>query len=300
MAGVVRRLWDQHKQNEEVRHLILIVIELGLLKECVDIASEGVWEEFPDKYTKIYAGRAVLATADAALLDRYAETLKKNVKSLPGVLIWDALRELFPRRVSVDELLSIFQVLSDTQRDESYGMQINGPHLMEKIARRQDLERLLAGLLALIGDRPNPSNYQETPLERAYEPVIDVACKRLLAIVGREEAPDIALDAALRLGAGRRYHRDKAFQPVVDALQASPERRRALLWRAAGQLDRHSIMRKQPVSSLLHIEVLAWPSGLAIWSTGGGFAVATGRFPHPAHRSDAAPCYGCGDAHLAR
>jgi hypothetical protein len=262
MAGVVRRLWDQHKQHEEVRHLLLIVIELGPLKKCVDIACEGAWQEFPDRHTKIYAGRAVLATADAALLDRYAAMLKANVKDLPGVLIWDALRELFPGRVSVDELLSIFQSLSDTQRDASYGMQINGPHLVEKITRRQDLERLLGGLLALIGERPDPSNYQQTPIERAYEPTLDAACKRLLAIVGREEAPEIALDAALRLGAGRRYQRDKGFQPVIDALQASPERRRALLWRAAQKLDGHPFVQKRSVSSLLHIEVLAWPSGL--------------------------------------
>ncbi|HEU5400209.1 MAG TPA: hypothetical protein VFU86_02560, partial [Terriglobales bacterium] len=56
MAGVVRHLWDHHKQHEEVRHLLLIVIEVGRLKECVHIASEAVWQEFPDRHTRIYAG----------------------------------------------------------------------------------------------------------------------------------------------------------------------------------------------------------------------------------------------------
>ena len=262
MAGVVRRLWEQHKQNEEVRHLLLLVIELGPLRDCADIAREGVWGGFTDRYTRIYAGRAVLAAADTALLDRYAELLKASVKELPGVMLWDALKELFPSRVSVDELLSIFQALSDVQRDVHYGMQINGPLLMAKITRQRDLEKLLAGMLALMGNRPEPDNYQETPAERAYEPSIKEACTRLLTICRPEEAPEIVLDAALRLAAGRRYHKDKSFKEVIDALQSSPGRRRAALWRAAEKLSGHRLIQRQPVSSLLHIDVLAWPTGL--------------------------------------
>lgn len=262
MARVIERLWDQHKPNAEVRHLLLLLIEHGRLKDCVHIAKESVWGGFTDPYTQVFAGRALLATANAQLLGQYAELVRSNVENMRGITVMDALEKLFPSRLSVDELLSIFGALSPAQRDESYGMQIHGPRLVERVTRRGDLEQLLSGLLDLMGERPAAQIYAETAAEKAYEPAIEQACHQLLTMISQEEAPKIVLDVALRLAADQRYRQGRNFNRVLKELHSSAARRRLALWRAAEKLSGHPLAQKSPVSNLLQVEVLGWPAGL--------------------------------------
>ena len=104
------------------------MIELGELKSCVETASEAVFGPSTDRYTQIFAGRALLATADDALVSRYADLIKARAADLPGAMLWDAFERLFPKYISIDELLAILSAMDSQKRDENYaGIQIQWP-----------------------------------------------------------------------------------------------------------------------------------------------------------------------------
>jgi hypothetical protein len=257
---VIRTLWQQHKHHPEVSRLLLLMIELGRLASCVDIAEEAAFTSFEDRYTAIYAGRALLATADKELRSRYAERIKRNFSQLTGQAVWDALEEFVPASISAAELLQMLRAMTAKQRDANYGLQTHGPRLVANLTRKEDVEELLTGILPMMG-KGNPG-HEETDDEKALEPAVSAAAERLLAMSGPGEAPEIAIDAAIRLGSDRLYRTSGKNADLQKALHASAERRRLAFWCAARLLCDNPLFPVGPITSVSHLDILGWPPGL--------------------------------------
>ncbi len=259
----IRKLWTAHKAHQEVRELLLRMIGLGRLKACADIAAEALFGSYTDRHTLIFAGRALAATGDTATLARYANKIKADSAALPGRVLWEALDHLFPAVISLNELLTILGGMSETVRDESLSMQIQGPKLAEHLNTRADLEALLTGLLAQLGAAPQSLYSAETSAEKAYIPMVTETAHALLKLAGANEAPPLVIDAALRVGERRRYRgASEESKEFLDALRASPERRRAALWRAVDRFTGHPALRGQELQRVYQLELLGWSTGL--------------------------------------
>ncbi len=264
IAPTIRTIWTQHKDNADVRLLLLELIELGQLDECADIAVGAAFDASLDRYTRIYAGRALLEVGDDALLRRYTKLIKEDAAQLPGAMLWDAFDRLVPDKLSIDELLVILAAMDPDKRDENFGARIHGPRLVDKLSIPADLEQFLAGLLDLIGEPSLPTASGETDAESAYTPAIEAASHKLLGLVGPNEAPHAALDAALRLGSFRRYHRSNENALLQSDLHSSATRRRLAFWRAAERLRGHPLCRGTAITKTVQMEIFGWPPGLRL------------------------------------
>ena len=198
MVPCIRSLWKDYKATENVRLLLLLIIEVGRLDACLDIALEAVYGSFADHYTLIYGVGALGAIADNAQFERLGNLVKTDAAKLPGQFLWTALGRLVPQYISIDELLGILGELSKEQRDEHYGLQIHGPELVARLTSRADVERLLAGFMSLMGPPAPPDTYQETEAEKALTPGVVAAALKLLELARPNKSPKGAASSAKR------------------------------------------------------------------------------------------------------
>ncbi len=264
MAPYIRELWEEHRDIAEVRLLLLLMIKLGRIQACIDIATAAAFESFPDRYTPIYGVDALVPIADAALLRRLAHHVKTEAARLPGPVLWTALERLVPDYISVEELLSILSAISAAERDANYGMQLNGPKFVARLARRDDVATFLEGLLVLLGPRPQPPEYSETEAEKAFAPAVAVAAHKLLELSGPNEAPVVAIDASLRLGEHQLFRSRVNNAELQSDLHSSSIRRRAAFWRAAERFKDHFILQGRPLTSVYQLSLLGWSPGLRL------------------------------------
>ncbi len=149
--------------------------------------------------------------------------------------------------------------MSEVVRDESLSMQIQGPQLAERLSTRADLEALLTRLLAQLGLGAQSSYSEETSAEKAYFPIIIQTARALLALVGANEAPALAIDAALRIGERRRYRGPSDdSKEFMDAMRATPSRRRAALWRAVERFSGHPMLHGRELLRAMQLEIVGW------------------------------------------
>jgi hypothetical protein len=63
MAPCLRDLWAAHSGSPAVRELLLLMIFLGELTSCADLAVAASFGAHGDRYSQVFSGRALLATA---------------------------------------------------------------------------------------------------------------------------------------------------------------------------------------------------------------------------------------------
>ena len=205
IANVVEVLWPKHGGHRVARFLLLRLIWLGDLKQCACLAVDAAFGQEPDPRCKIAAGRALLKTCDDSTKRRYGEFIKAERAALPTTVVWDAIDGLFPRFLSIEDLLAILKEVDVADGEDGLGFLWGGPSFVNRLDSRSDLERLLAGLLGLLGGEIGDLivAYPRDKREQAYFPAIAAAATRLLELCPGDEVPELAIDAALRLGIHR-------------------------------------------------------------------------------------------------
>ena len=267
IANVVRGLWPKHQGHSEARILLLRLIWLGDLKECADLAAEAAFRHEPDPDTRIVAGRAVLTTGDDATKRRYAELIKAECELLPTILVWEAIDGLFPIFLTVEDLLGILKVVDVAGSDGGLGFRWESPNLVNRLNSRTELERLLSGLLELLGGEIGDVSmgYPLDRREQAYFPAIAAAATRLLERCPADEVPDLAIDAALRLGMHRRDNSAVGKMPdVYGELHRTAARRRVAFWGASKRLSGHGMVGDRTIGSVNYMDVLGYRTGLRV------------------------------------
>lgn len=282
IAPALRAIWETDRDNAEIRRFVLRLIWLGKLGECADIAEAASFGQFPDLYTAITAGRALLAAGDDRQRTNYAQYIKHNRASIPATLVWEAVEDLFPRLISVDDLLAILAVvhLGDGEGG-GFNMDWHGAELAAKLTSAADLTRLIEGLLSqLEPEPPDPDADDSSSRDAQYATPLAAAAEQLLELSPLNAAPEVAIDAVLRIG-DRRFDRTqrrlKKGADAVEQLHRTPERRRAAFWRAADRLGNHRILTGRPLLHAFQMKFLGWPPGLVLADIDWLLADAPGR-----------------------
>lgn len=269
VAPALRAIWETDKGNAEIRRFVLRLIWLGKLGDCADIAEAASFGHFPDLYTAITAGRALLAAGDDRQRTNYAEYVRRNCASIPATVVWEAVEDLFPRLINVDDLLAILAVvhLGDGEGG-GFNLDWHGADLTAKLATAADLTKLIDGLLSQLGpEPPDPDADDNSSLDAQYKTTLATAAEQLLELSPPNAAPQAAIDAVLRIG-DRRFDRTqrrlKKGADAVEQLHRTPERRRAAFWRAADRLGNHRILTGRPLLHAFQMKFLGWPPGLVL------------------------------------
>ena len=178
----------------------------------------------------------------------------------------DTIDGLFPAVIEVDgQLLEILAQIDVGDRQGGLAVS-NGrrPFGWTGYRPRSELEQLLRGLLTQLGPEPPDIGHIPDTREEGYLSGIAAAAVRLLQHCRPDEAPNDAIDAALRLGLAERYgHRSLRERRDVRAeLQCTPTRRRLAFWRAAEQRNEHRWLQGRPVEHIGQIALFGYAPGL--------------------------------------
>jgi hypothetical protein len=266
LGRVVRMLWDAHGAYAEACWFLLRVIWLGGIKGCADLADKIVFGPKPERRISIIAGRALMAAGDEATKARYGVFIKANCVSLPNTVVWDALGQLFPRYLGIDDLLHILSHVDVTDSDGGLGLDWHGPNLIERLTSQADLERLVDALLTQLGGTTSAGERKETQREKVYFPMIAAAADRILELCPIDQAPIPAIDAAVRLGKSLRTSPSarKVAGDVTTELQKTSARRRLAFWRFAERLAGHRMLGGRDIEGLGDLQFLGWSVILSV------------------------------------
>jgi hypothetical protein len=256
MSDCIRRLWETYQDRTEVRHLLLRMIGLGELHACGDLAESVAFGTDADRYTALFAGRALWATASASTKRRYAEFVRDECASLSSGLVLEAVDGLFPQFLSVDDLLHILPIIGIHYVDYGVRFPWQAPRLIKRLENRTDMERLLRGLLVQLGEQPRPLGHIPDEREEAYFIAISAVACQLLEKIDPAEAPRDTIDAALTLAVLPKYSARSMYElrDIAQELQRSSARRRLTFWQAAERLGTYGILRR-PVEHLWEIQL---------------------------------------------
>jgi hypothetical protein len=263
LSTVVASLWPIHRANKEAAQLLLQIVWLGALKDCSKLAFDAAFDTGLDSTVRVFAGRALLATADEAALKSYTDLVITEKSTLPARMVRDAIADLFPTLIGVPELL---EILEANVPSEEGGLEFDkeGPRLVDKLYAPSDLADLLLGLLTQVGgELGEHAHYPPSKREEVYFPAIGAAALRLLQVSPPDRAPEVAIDAVLRI-CNRRDHGSSVHKGAESALQElhrTGSRRRAAFWRVAHNL-RSTRGQQQKIDPLWQMEILGYPAGL--------------------------------------
>jgi hypothetical protein len=261
LSSTVRVLWEKHKGHEAASLLLLRIMWFGRFTECADLATEAAFDDTGGHYRKIMGGRAVMATGDDSLKRQYAERIVSRCTSLPPTAVWDAIDNLFPAVIGVDELLEIIRQIDLADRDGGGGFEWRSPKLIEKLADKAALERLLAGLMDLLGADETAIGHIPDGRERALLSATKAASYQLLVQVPNDETPDVVIDAVVRVSRLQRYGAGDPWERTGDAraqLRRTPGRRRKAFWRGAATMESHRYLRGKLLEWPWEMQFLGW------------------------------------------
>lgn len=269
IAPALRTIWKTDKDNTEICRFVLRLIWLGKLSECADLAEAASFGRYQDLYTAITAGRALVAAGDSRQQQNYANYIKQNCASIPTTVVWEAVDGLFPRLISIDDLLAILTTVHlGTDEGGGFNMDWNGAELAERLQDPADLTRLIEGLLSHLGAEPyDPDSDDDSSRDAQYAATLGAAAEQLLELSPPYVAPLAAIDAVLRIGdrhSDRTRRRLNKSVNAVEQLHRTPARRRAAFWRAADRLGNHGVFAGRPLLHTFQMKLLGWPPGLVL------------------------------------
>ena len=264
LGGVVVSLWPECRAHEEAAQLLLQIVWLGALKDCASLAAEAALDASFDSVTRVFAGRALLATGNEKTKNALVDLVLTERSTLPANMVRDVLMDLFPTLISVGDLLVILESMDIGEDQGGLGFAWEGSRLVDKLDSVCDLERLLGGLLTQLGGELGAHAHDEpTKREKAYFPAMVTAALRLLSVSPPEIAPEAAVDAILRVA--NRRNDDREIESKLSGsfaeLHRTTSRRRSAFWRVAQNLRRTS-REWQKIEALWHMEMSGYRAGL--------------------------------------
>jgi len=268
IVPTLREVWAANYQDEETRLFVLRLIWLGRLRECLDLAEQASFGRYPDRYTTIISGRALLGSGDERLLQAYADYIKRDCALIATTAVWEAVDDLFPRLINVDDLLKILASIK-LGDDEGGGFSLdwNGKSLVERLTSGADADRLIEGLLAHLAGQPVPDMNDFSSPDAQCAPALAAAAARSLELSAPDSASAAALDAMLHLSDRKRaYHQRKSvdLDDAARLVNGSAQRRQTALWHAADRLAQHEFLNGRPLQHSFQLQSLGWGPTLVL------------------------------------
>ncbi|MDU9050792.1 MAG: hypothetical protein Q3M30_18235 [Candidatus Electrothrix sp. Rat3] len=109
LAPVLRELWGKYLASKEVCDLLLEIISQGAIENCVDIAENVVWDMQRSEHQRGLAVFGLVACNQSTTLRKIAESILTEQNQWPGRTVPQLAHQLFPRHLSVNELVALIK-----------------------------------------------------------------------------------------------------------------------------------------------------------------------------------------------
>ena len=116
LAPVIRECWGNGPENDEVRTLLLEMIWLGAVRDCADLAQTMARDATGDPDQRVIAIRALLACERDSTVRELATDLLTQPASWPDRIVYLAAADLFPRVITVNELVTLMERTRESER----------------------------------------------------------------------------------------------------------------------------------------------------------------------------------------
>ena len=149
LAETIQSLWEKYPDYPKVREFLMRIIWLGKIKLCEEIvtsvAFKGDIDIKHDPYylLQAFAGRALMTIGNEKVKKDYADFVVKNCKKLAGPVIWDAIENLFPKHITIEQFLCILSHINAADNDIDTRLEWEGKQLVDLVQTVADLTCLL-------------------------------------------------------------------------------------------------------------------------------------------------------------
>jgi hypothetical protein len=238
LATTVLDLLPQHRENEDVRQLLLNIIWQGPIPECAESALSFALDATMDSHTRISGIWAVGAAGNQAQKRRLAEGILTNISGWEKQEIGAAVRALFPDALTLGELLTILETVEPPPQYSVNALERAMQDVVSVGCPSSQRELLLAGLIRLLEREP----YIEglfCEFSQRYAWLLSYAAQLAERIIQSADVqPPQFTNAVLRtieLDA-QAQHYSSAYHrldhPLQDLIGKLPTLRHSLFWRS--------------------------------------------------------------------
>jgi hypothetical protein len=146
LAPEINCLWQSVIENDEMREILIRLIEAGKIKECADIAYEVTVNKNAPELERIYALDALMVLCDGRL-SIIATSIVENNNLWSKELIENAILQLFPSHLSIPQLCQLMVDIKAKKRGVfNFSWQLSNQIKASKL-NTTDLETLRDGLV---------------------------------------------------------------------------------------------------------------------------------------------------------
>jgi len=182
LAPVIRECWGDAPINDDVRDLLLRAIWLGPVKDCADLAGSVALDAANSVYDRIIAVRALVTCGRNDDARKVADGMIAQPQYWPNKIIHGVVGDLFPRVLTVEELIALMERAPDPSGSDSLGWVAQ--EIVKAVEPESDLAVTLRdGLTDLIwrGRRQTHAFYEIQSQFHHLAPALAVLCGRKLS-----------------------------------------------------------------------------------------------------------------------
>ncbi|WP_281083547.1 NACHT domain-containing protein [Klebsiella quasivariicola] len=119
LQPVIKKLWAEGYQNDDVRELLLEIIWTGKFQDCNALLEQAVYDPGIEITDRLRAIKAIAATDDYVLQQKIVHDVINSSELWPEKFIFHFAEELFPQLLSVDNLLILIKRTTEPKSSTS-------------------------------------------------------------------------------------------------------------------------------------------------------------------------------------
>lgn len=239
LGTVVRKIWREGHENEEVIDLLIDMIWHGPLPDCADLAESVTLDPERDNRTRATAVRALIACGQHASVQRFVDDALVKMITRNELTFRYLFAELVPKYLPIDRFVGVLRdIFSKGSPRSDFNWELN--QVVEKLPpHSSDAGELRDGLTRLIeeGVHDGIEEYKITSVfGKLVEPLALLCARQIEAGAGPAACLVHASVIASRFE-NDGYSRSHEIEPLVEAVQKRVDFREAVYWEDVALLD---------------------------------------------------------------
>jgi len=232
LGECIRTLWESRPENHDIYDLLAKLVLMGEVGSCSDLMYEASLSPDFNDYIRIVAIRALVACQAKDAAGAIATSMVTTPESWPARVIFDAVEDLFPDYMTVEDLLALVRRVREP-KDAVGGFKWHLRQVAIKVARAPVAGRLMAGLADLIWEGRR-TDQQAWRIRGRYDHIaasLTLLCREAASSNRATTTPALARAIVIAMRFGREHGFDREErQELRSKIGDPPGLREQLFW----------------------------------------------------------------------
>lgn len=260
LHAYITEWWQKAGNGVKGRQLVLRLGFYGKYLPALRIANETVTDPAADELTRLLACRIVNDAGSSSDKARLARHIIDHAATLPRTLVLEALAELTPAYISIDQFFAIIDTIDINKEGGDGSIAPIDESLVDAITSLDRLIRHIVERSGALKGTGEPGD--DTAFREAFAKIAASASVKLLGAYP-DVVPDMITDLAMVLHETNRIgDADVSLANLNAEFQNSAGRRQSSFWRAVALMRTHPWHRDYDDVGLWSLQHLGWPAAL--------------------------------------